>query len=339
MKIILISVGLFVAVFTVAAQTDSAKAIFKKGLSEKEARHYLVASQYFNNAIQLYSNYEDAYLQDADVNISMHRLDKAQNDIQKVHEIDPDNVAVTEQLIQFSYNSHQYSKVIDLASKCKTCSNSERILGMCNYQQENYGTAIQELTSALKKNPMDAEATYTVGRSYLEEEEYLKAVPYYRQAVILDSTKNVWMYELGLLYYNNNDYTHAVEMFDKASNAGYDQSNDFNENLGFACIYAGQTERGEKILLNLIAKEPGNTDILRDMADAYYNRKMYDKSLEFCQKLLMIDAKDGKALYEAGLCFQKKGDTERGEKMCDRAIELDPSLAGLRQKKMGPMGL
>jgi tetratricopeptide (TPR) repeat protein len=61
---------------------------------------------------------------------------------------------------------------------------------------------------------------------------------------------------------------------------------------------------------------------------------MYDKSLDFCQKLLEMDKNDGKALYQAGLCFQKKGQTDRGQQMCDKAIELDPSLASLRQKKM-----
>jgi tetratricopeptide (TPR) repeat protein len=65
---------------------------------------------------------------------------------------------------------------------------------------------------------------------------------------------------------------------------------------------------------------------------------MYDKSLEFCQKLIEFDAKDAKALYQAGLCFQKKGQKDKGQGMCDKAIEMDPSLASMRQKSM-TMGL
>ena len=64
---------------------------------------------------------------------------------------------------------------------------------------------------------------------------------------------------------------------------------------------------------------------------------MYDKSLEFCQKLMELDLKDGRALYQAGLCFQQKGDKERGAQMCDKAIELDPSLRGLKTKRGGDL--
>ena len=80
-------------------------------------------------------------------------------------------------------------------------------------------------------------------------------------------------------------------------------------------------------------KKPGNKDLLRDMAEAFYKGKMYEKSLGYCQKLMEMDMKDGKALYQAGLCFQKKGEVSKGQQMCDKAIELDPTLAGLRKKK------
>jgi hypothetical protein len=39
------------------------------------------------------------------------------------------------------------------------------------------------------------------------------------------------------------------------------------------------------------------------------------------------------------MVFQKKGQKEKGQKICDKAIEMDPSLAKNRQKKDVPMGL
>ncbi|MCC7379773.1 MAG: hypothetical protein IT255_10460 [Chitinophagaceae bacterium] len=83
-----------------------------------------------------------------------------------------------------------------------------------------------------------------------------------------------------------------------------------------------------------MSRKPGDKELIRDVAVAFYDRKMYDKCLEYCQKLMEMDMKDGKALYQAGLCFQKKGEVTKGQQMCDKAIELDPSLAGLRHKKM-----
>jgi hypothetical protein len=39
-----------------------------------------------------------------------------------------------------------------------------------------------------------------------------------------------------------------------------------------------------------------------------------------------------------GMCYQKKGEKDKGVQLCDKAIEMDPSLASLKQKKMD-MGL
>jgi len=328
------TVTCLLAISAVQAQTDSAKAYYQKGLTEKTAQHYMVASQDFNKAITFDAKFKDAYMQDAYVNMEMHRTDNAKADFEKVYAMDPNNQDAIKELTEIYYDYHQYQQAIDFAGRCKACTNAERIIAMCNYQQENYEDAITGLMDVIQKDPRDAEATYTIARSYLELEEYIKAVPFYQNAVMLDPTKNVWMYELGLLYYNNDDYKDAVVLFDKAAAAGYNQSSDYNENLGFACVYSGSFDRGEKILLSLLAKRPNNKDLIRGVADAYYSHGLYDKSLEFCQKLMMMDAKDGRALYQAGMCFQKKGDKDKGQQMCDQAIQLDPSLSSLRQKEM-----
>ena len=75
------------------------------------------------------------------------------------------------------------------------------------------------------------------------------------------------------------------------------------------------------------------------MAEIFYKQKQYDKSLEYCQRLMEKDPKDAKALYQAGLVFQKRGKKDRGQQMCDAAIEMDPALASLRHKKEMPGGM
>jgi hypothetical protein len=39
-----------------------------------------------------------------------------------------------------------------------------------------------------------------------------------------------------------------------------------------------------------------------------------------------------------GMSFQKKGEKEKGQLLCDKAIAMDPSLESKRQKKMN-MGM
>lgn len=317
------------------AQTqDSSSYFFKKGVEEKEAKRYQVASKYFGEAIQLNPSYTVAYMENGYANLEMRKIDEAKQNFTRAYDLDPTNEAALKELVELNYNYRHFQKAIDLAQKCKNCPNADRIVAMSHYQLEDYPKAEKKLLSLLEKDPNDAELTYLTGRNYMEMGMEDKAIPYYEKAVQLDEHRSNWFFELGLLYYNNNNFKNAVVAFNKAAEKGFVQSNDFNENLGFAYLYSGEYEKGEKLLLEIYERRPGDKDILRDMAQAYYDSKKYDKSLEICQKLLEADKNDGRALYQAGMCFQRKGQVSRGQQMCDRAIELDPTLNKLRQKKM-----
>lgn len=316
-----------------AQQYDSAQFYYNTGLSEKTAKRHMVAYNNFVKAISFNPKFAMAQMECGYAALEMRKTDLAMACFTKVFELEPTNADAIRELTNLYFSYRQYPKAIEFAQKCKDCDNSQRIIGISYYQQEDYPQAVKALSEAIKKNNKDAEATYTLARAYLDMEEYKKAVPYYEQAVKMDATKNTWMYELGLLYYNNNDYKSAVSSFTNAAANGYVQSNDFNENLGYASLYSEDFEKGETLLMKVWSRKPGNKDILRDMAEILYQKKQFDKSLQYCQKLMELDAKDGKALYQAGLCYMKKGQKDRGQQMCDKAIEMNPSLDGLRKKK------
>ena len=328
--------GLFACAHAYSQKTDSSEIYFQKGIEEKTAKRFLVASNWFDKAISANPQFKQAYIESGYANIEMRKTDKAMLQFNKVLEMEPSNVVAAKELMDLYYSYRMFTKAKEMANKCSSCLNAEKIKAMCSYQSEDYGNAVKGLTSYLSKNPSDAEATYTLARSYLDMEDYRSAIPAYNKAVLLDGEKNIWMYELGLLYYSQEDYKNAVVFFNKAAEKGYPQKSDFQENLGYAYMFSGQQEQGEKLLLDLLEKKPNNKELLRDMAEAFYNGKMFQKSLNYCQKLMEMDMKDGKALYQAGLCFQKMGQKEKGQGMCDKAIELDPSLNSMRQKSMNP---
>ncbi len=339
MKKILLSLSLFIFIGSVFAQNDSATAYYQKAMIEKEAKHFLVASKYLDKALQFDPKYKEAYLENGYINLTMRKTDAAKGNFTKLYELEPTNKEAIKELMELCYNYNQYQKAIEFGNKCIGCANAERIISMSSYKSENYPLAVKGLLNVIAANPKDAEATYTIGRSYLDMEMYAKAIPYYTKAIELDNTRNVWMNELGLIYYNQNDFKNAKNYLIKAGESGFPASNDFNENLGYAYIYSGEFDKGVKLLLDILERKPGNKDILRDISEAYYKQKIYDKALEYCQKLMELDPNDAKALYQAGLCFQKKGQKDRGQSMCDAAIKMDPSLGSLRSKQDGGLGL
>jgi tetratricopeptide (TPR) repeat protein len=339
MKNQLTAILLVISAQAFAQTTDSSTYFFNKGIEEKNAKKYLVASRNFDKAIKLNPKYTAAYIENGYTNLEMRKTDFAIQNFTKVNELEPENKVAIKELMNLYFSYRQYAKAVDFAQKCKDCEGVDKVVAISLYQQEDYAKAEKALLAYVAKNATDAEANYTLGRTYMEMELGQKSIAYYEKAVQLDTTRSNWFNELGILCYSMNAFKKAAFYFNKAAATGIIQTNDFNENLGYSYIYSGEFDKGEKLLLEIMAKKPGDKDILRDIAQAYYDTKLYDKSLEFCQKLLEMDMKDSKALYQAGMCFQKKGQKEKGQAMCDKAIELDPSLAKMKKQQQMGAGL
>ena len=320
-----------------APLSDSSDFYYSKGITEKNEKRFLTASANFEKAISFNKNYADAYIENAFANKEMRKTDQVKANFLKAYELQPNNTQIIKELTNLYYDYRQWDKAAEFANKCVGCDNADRIIGLCNYETENYVAAEKFLLKAVAKNPEDALVNYTLGRTYMETEMYRKAVPFFEKAAALNPEKNAWAYELGLLYYNNNNYRSAVTAFETAAKNGYVVSNDYNENYGYSLLYSGQYAKGEEKLLSIYQKK-GNKEMLRDLAQILYEQKQYDRSLDYCQKLLEADPKDAKALYQAGLTFQKIGQKEKGQGMCDKAIEIDPSLASKRSKSMDLSG-
>jgi tetratricopeptide (TPR) repeat protein len=339
MKNILTLVSIFVT-SSIAAQTvDSAQYFYDKGMENATAKLYSKAAKDFEKAISLNPKFTAAYLQSGYINQAMYKNSAAITSFTKVQELEPDNAAATKELMELYYNYRQYTKAVELAQKCKDCSNAEKIIALSYYQQEDYAKAEKALLKVFAANDKDATLAYSLGRTYMELENQKGLIDYYEKAITIDTTKGSWMNELAVIYFSAGNFRKAVVNFNKAAAAGFQQSNDFNENLGFAYLYSGEFDKGEKLIQGILERKPGNKELIRDVADAFYQGKQFDKSLGYLQKLLEADANDAKALYQAGQCFIKKGEKDRGQAMCDKAIEIDPTLSKMKRQQSFGAGL
>ncbi len=143
-------------------------------MEEKNARRFAIAEKNFIKAIKFNSNYTEAYIENAKVNLEMRKVFVALENFTKAYELQPSNTEVIRELAILYYNNHQFPKAIELAQKCITCTDAERILGMSYYHTEDYGKAVSYLQKAIEKNDKDAEAAYNLGRTYLELENEKK---------------------------------------------------------------------------------------------------------------------------------------------------------------------
>lgn len=338
-SLLLTLIACFIVLISFSQNLDSAQFYFQKGIKDNNEKLFAIAAKDFDKAIYFNPNYTEAYISNGKVNLEMSRIGPATANFVKAYQLDPQNKEVINELSFLYFNNRQFQKAIDLAQECNQCDNSYRILGMSNYYLEDYGKAEKYLKLALNKNDKDAEASYTLGLTYLELENGKDAIEKYQNAIALEPTRNQWMYELGLICYNQNDYKSALKYFNMAVDKGYNKTNDYYENYGFTQLYTGDTENGIKTLNIVLECKPNNKELLNNIAHAMYDTKKYNEALDYFKKLLDINPKDAPSLYMAGLTLQRLGQKEKGQKICDNAIAMDPSLTRYRLKKEIPQGL
>ena len=210
-------------------------------------------------------------------------------------------------------------------------------MGKVNYDTDNYGEAIKYLGEAAKEDPTNAEVPYLIARSYADMMNYKQAIPYFKKAIELDPSQNYWIYELGLICYAMHDDQNALKYIIEAGDKGYKKTSDYMENLGIAYLNVGNLDEGVGILKEILVKRPSDMNILNMVAEAYYYKRKYKEAIEYWDKVLEYDNENASSLYMIGMSYQKMGGGEnkqKGIQLCDKAIEMDPSLAVYKQKKM-----
>jgi len=323
------------------AQTDSADFFYKKGLQEKQTGRRMESLKNFEKAAMYNPNDKAIISELANVYYDLRRYGQAREVYKKLLTLGDNSANNYRQLMMLSVNLKQNDDVIQYATKLKQADAAAKVnavIGKVYYEQDNYGDAIQYLTAAQKEEPANAEVPYMIARSYGDMLNYKQAIPFFEKAISLDTSKNNWVYELGLICYAMHDDKNALKYILLAGDKGYKKDNDYFENLGIAYLNIGNLDEGVKILNEILKKKPSDLNILNMVAEAYYYKGKFSDAMNYWDTILGYDKTNASALYMIGMCYQKKGEKDKGVRLCDKAIEMDPSLASLKQKKLD-MGL
>ena len=321
------------------AQTDSAKYFLNIGLAEKQKGRRMESLKNFEKAFKYDSTNKAVLNEMASAYLDVRKYYQAKETYKRLISVGEATPANYKQLLQLSFNLKAYDDALLYAGALKKADPSEKVnyyLGKINYERENYGDALKYLNEAAKDDPQNAEIPYMIGRSYADMLNYKSAIPYYQKAVELDGTKYGWIYELGLICYAQNDNKNALKYIKEAGDKGYPKDNGYLQNLGIAYIDAGNFNDGIGLLTDLLKKRPSDFNLLDVVAEAYYDNKKYDDAMNYWDTLLGYDKTNASALYMIGMCYLKKGEKAKGEQLCDKAIEMDPTLAMYKQKRQMP---
>lgn len=337
MKTLLLLLGASFCLNLLAAQSpDSSAFYYQKGLEEKNKRLFMVAFNDFQKSLQFNANNADAHRELGLTAVELRKYDNAKQAFLKVNELKKDDPVAVENLAMLYFWTRQFPQAVEYAKKAqqlKVGKNWNYILGKSFYEQEDYGQSYKYLQAAGKEDTANAEIPYLQARSFVDMSNYKAAIPFFQKAIALDSSRVQWIYECALTCATIYDDKTAIKYYELAALRGYKKDNDFYENLSDSYIAAGQPEKGIELMLKVLAKKPADLELLNSLGYTYYRIKKYDEAIDYWDRILSFDKENAKALYMIGMAYQKKGDTGKGRQLCDKAIQMDPSLRNLKQEK------
>jgi tetratricopeptide (TPR) repeat protein len=336
MKNLLILI-LVITSFTTLAQTDSADYFLQEGIKAKSERRWQVAQNHFQKSVLLNAGNTAAHKELGLVYAEQRKYDLAKQSFTEVLKKNANDAEVNAQMANLYFWTRKWNEAIQYAKKAqelKTPLKTNYIIGKSYYEMEDYGQAFPYLQNALKEEPANAEIPYIIGRSFVDMSNYRSAAPYFVQAIQTDTTKPRWIYETALNFAAIPDDVNAIKYYELAAARGYKTDNDYYENLSVSYLGLGQADKCIEAMKKVLEKKPADVTLLYGVADVYYKIGKYQDAIDYWDKILLYDKKNARALYMIGMAYQKKGDTQKGQQLCDQAIAMDPTLKNMRTQKM-----
>jgi tetratricopeptide (TPR) repeat protein len=334
MKTFILIVSLFSIYFRIAAQSgDSSRYFFLKASEEQSGRLYMQAYQNYKRALEFDAKNPDLLRNLGLTEVELRKYEEAIPVFEKLLTILPADTTSISQLAKLNFFEHKWEKSIPYANRSLQMHVGEKnyyMLGKSYYELEDYGHAFSYLPSAAVEEPKNPEIPYLIAHAYVDMNNYKPAIPYFQKAIALDSGRSQWIYECALVYTTIYDDQNAIKYYELAASKGYKKDNDFYENLAESLISVGKSDEALKIFQDLLLKKPADLELLNSLGFINYKLKKYNVAMEYWDRMLEYDKQNGRALYMIGMCYQKKGDTEKGKALCDKAIALDPSLKSLK---------
>lgn len=221
--------------------------------------------------------------------------------------------------------------------KSKIDSTKKRIfLGLYNgavefFNNKKIEKAIDNLKNATLIDPNDREGWSLLGKSYIRSKQVDDAIDVMKKAVALDPDykaldDHVLLMEL---YHQKKQYDDALKIAMEILKK--DPSNSDAVKIAAFCYNEmGQKDKALKYYQGMIKNDPENPDLIFNLGLLYEQMEQYDKAVEQFEKVIKLNPLDEEAiLHCAQTCLEYTEDYQNAVKKFKMALELDPENPGI----------
>ena len=189
------------------------------------------------------------------------------------------------------------------------------------HKAQNYTNAVAYYKKALSLNPGKEEVYLNLAQIYLEQKKYNEANDICLKGLLAlpNNEKLTQCLNEAESYLVANQFDKATKLFEQGNFQGAvneylkikDQTKEVKEALASSYWQMNDYKNANKYYLEILQAEPKNTEILLNVAYAYYSMEEIDKAKETLNKLLSID----KTNEEGNNLLKQINETEIAEKL------------------------
>ena len=175
-------------------------------------------------------------------------------------------------------------------------------------RQGKYDQAIEKLERATQLMPKSAQAWNYLGLAYHGNNQPIRAIRAYRQALTLDNRLAPVRFNLGCAALEQNDLSSAIEQLTTFT---YLQPNvaDGWAKLGTAQLRANKIELAEKSLKSALELHPGNIEALNGLGLIQFQKRRFSEAFNFFNSATVENPNYAQALLNAAVSAQQNAPT------------------------------
>jgi anaphase-promoting complex subunit 3 len=259
--------------------------------------------------------------------LELNEFASAERCLEQMQIVDPGRMKGLELLSTVYW---QVKKEVELAHLAQRVTDWDRespeawcVVGNCFSLQKDHETALTFFSRSLQLNPNFTYTHTLSGYEYMANEDFVKAIACFRQALRTDDKHyNAW-YGLGAIYQRQEKFDLAEYHFGKAV-ALHPTSSALRCNLGIAQFSNGKAYQALDTLSEAFHLDPRNPQARFQRASIYMALHRPEEALSELCKVRDVAPREATVHFSLGKVYKKLGRTKEAMKCFLTAMDLDP---------------
>ncbi|KAL4497978.1 hypothetical protein ABPG72_014835 [Tetrahymena utriculariae] len=267
--------------------------ILQLGLLNQKTKNYYEAISWFKQLFNKQTQNYTLALQIAECYVDAADDHQAELWYLKVLMIDQQNIISLEKLSQLYYDQRKKQQAAKYSQLCLNYDRKSlicnKISGFLNYDDGHYQEASQNFLMALKRNPYDPQALFSIAQAYEALQDYEKASHFYKKCISVNPIASIY------------------------------------KKLADCLLKIDKIEEAIRVLIKSIELDSSYLDSYLLLAKIYESENDESSSIEIYEKYYQIDPYDATIIIKLAQYFQKENQKEKAMHYYKCLIEINES--------------